>query len=422
MSRNPLFYPNDFTLSSSLQEKGIDALNSSIIRLTRESNITSIRQVISNTTALLGSIQNQNLGVVLLNGVMPTRLVGRFIAPTPPPNGTHGYLCGGRKVISTNPTTVQIMRQVERFNFGTETMLDLGLNALPYGVDTGYGLGGQSRGYLQAGEGGGDAIRVNFDTNAFTGTSFKLLSSAADRTAYGATTRNRVNGYTMGGARGGGTTMEKFIFRFNYAGEISVQIAATLLNNTAFNSGFASKFNGYNAGGSEDTTNTSNAAISRIQRLAFSTEAVAQVSSALNPPFTWASCWVPGNASAAYLMGMRSRGTFPTGTDPAIMYSPNFTQKFTYSGETISRLGSTTTNGFHSETLLGSGLASYGSMLWTHSSSTYTTQLNGSFVRSSQTLKINYQTEVMSTIAAAMKADYQSHNLMQGAGIDNYAI
>ena len=340
MPKNPRLFPDNFLLDGSNSESGIGALEVAVNNLSVAAKFGAMRQANAIRIGGLGSIKNQNRGMPTLNSLLPTRSVGKYVTPPSEPSGTVGYFVGG---LSTIPS-LKAEARIDRFTFAASTNVSIGdASAAPQYA---FAFANKNFGYL--------ALNALFFRLTFQSEVFSSIGAVLFPQRYiGASLRTASRGYACGGVQlGGSGTVYPNTDRFSFAGEVCVSIS-TAVQARNYSFGFGNKFNGYVGGGLN--TGVSTAVTSNIERFSYANETVANISSMLSAGGkSNAGFWTPGSSFAAYLISGNSYGRFPDPVNSAFrLYVNNKIEKFTYSGETMSVLGVTLSNGISGFSAVG---------------------------------------------------------------------
>lgn len=335
MPRNPLLFPNKFVLDGTTSNSGISALEIAVNNLSVASKSGAMRQANAIRQSGLNSIKNQNRNMPTLNSLLPTRSVGRYVLPLSIPTGTKGYILSGYLLPSGSPEYYDMTVRRDRFTFATDTMVGIG-NSEP-GIHAGFEVANAENGYFAWFNG---FWRMNFQTETTTPMGLFVFPSRYQ----GASLKTPSRGYFCDGSNRLGS-----VDRFSFAGEVCVSIGSRLQGRN-YMSSCGNKFNGYIAGG--DTSST--LATSNIERFSYAAETKVDIVAALSTRKRLISPWVPGSTNAAYLMGGYASGPFPTAGSTERLYISKTIDKFSFTGETITVIGSELTNGICSHGAIGS--------------------------------------------------------------------
>lgn len=337
MPKNPLLFPENFVLDGTVSDSGIGALEVAVNNLSTASKFGAMRQANAIRIGGLGSIKNQNRGMPTLNSLLPTRSVGKFTVAPSEPSGTVGYFVGGFGDNSNGRDTNPMQKRIDRFTFATNTVASLGnhpnIHAHYSFANTVYGYSCYAPGTVRL------FLRFTFQTETSS-----VLGSVLFPTRYqGASLKSQNRGYACAGISSGTGTIYGNVDRFSFVGEVCVSISA-MLQAKIQPFGFGNKFNGYVAGGS--SSNIGLVGVSNnIERFSYASELNALISGVLNTGRGLMSSWIPGSGFAAYLVSGYAYGQFPNPGSPNRGYMLNNIEKFTFTGETSSLLGTTLARG-----------------------------------------------------------------------------
>lgn len=333
MPKNVLLFPDKFVLDGAASDSGIGALEIAVNNLNVASKSSAMRQANAIRVSGLNSIKNQNRGMPTLNSLLPTRSVGKFTVPPSEPTGTVGYFASGWG--NTSQDISNQRTRTDRFTFATDTITNLGSQISPH---LHYGIANPTYGYIFAGASDTNKTwRLTFQTETYT-----LIGAVLFPNRYnGASLKNQSRGYVCCGSLGGTTYGE--VDRFTFAGEVSVSIGSILQTRNS-NSGFGNKFNGYIGAGYANGITTS--PTSNLEKFSYASESRTAISAVLSIARAGMSTWIPGSTLASYLLTGQAYGSFPTaGVSPLRYYYHNVIDKFTFTGETCTALGSTLSKG-----------------------------------------------------------------------------
>ncbi len=332
MPKNPLLFPDKFLLDGTVSDSGIGALEIAVNNLNIASKSGAMRQANAIRVGGLNSIKNQNSGMPTLNSLLPTRTVGKFTVLPSEPTGTLGYFISGWGDTSQNIFNQRT--RTDRFTFATDTITSLGAKIEPH---LHYAVANSSYGYVFGTASAGKSWRLTFQTETYAEIGATLFPSRY----YGASLKNVSRGYACAGSHGG--SVYGNIDRFTFAGEVCVSIGSILQSRNA-NSGFGNKFNGYIAGGVANNTGTNQT--SDIEKFSYASESKTAIAALLSVARSSMSTWIPGSTLATYLMTGSTYSSFPTpGVSPARYHYTNVIDKFTFTGETCTALGSVLSKG-----------------------------------------------------------------------------
>jgi hypothetical protein len=333
MPKNPLIFPNEFLLDGTASDSGIGALEIAVNNLNIASKSGAMRQANAIRVSGLNSIKNQNRGMPTLNSLLPTRSVGKFTVQPSEPTGTVGYFISGWGNTAAGNISNQRLR-TDRFTFATDTIANLGNQIRPHFH---FVCANTTSGYILTIVDVNTVWRLTFQTETY----FQIGATLFPARYQGASLKNQSRGYACAGNTGG--TVYGDVDRFTFAGEICVSIGSILQTRNG-NSGFGNKFNGYIGGGLSNGINTSTT--SNLEKFAYASESKTNIAASLSVARSGMSTWIPGSTLASYLMTGQAYGSFPTpGVSATRFYYSNVIDKFTFTGETCSPLGSTLTKG-----------------------------------------------------------------------------
>lgn len=394
MPKNPLLFPDNFLLDSTASESGIAALEVAVNNLQIASKAGAVRQAHAIRQGGLHAIKNQNRGMPTLNSLLPTRSIGRYTAAPSVPSGTLGYFLSGYGD-DTLPTFDTAITSAERFVFATDTAVNLGTIA-PIS-DTSFSVSNTTNGYWGRIN---DFFRISFDSEAINSIGARIFPSRY----FGASLKSISKGYMCCGKAGG--TVYTEVDRFSFVGESCVSVGS-VLQARVYSCGYGNKFNGYLGGGWVGTHGSLKAnvpATANIERFAYASESKINISAALNIPKALGLTWMPGSQGSAYIIGGTGWYTFPTPfVDPLRSYFSKTIEKFVFSGETISTLGSTISVGRSNFGAIGNASRVVMAGGATHSDA-YNAQ-QAALIYQKTVWDFNFNTEVSSVLSATLSID-----------------
>lgn len=387
MPKNPLLFPDKFLLDGTASDSGIGALEIAVNNLNTASKATAMRQANAIRIGGLNAIKNQNSGMPTLNSLLPTRSVGKFTVTPSEPTGTVGYFVSGWGDTSKDITPQRLT--TERFTFATDTVVNLGYKIEPH---LHFAISNTTYGYIFAGASADNKTwRMTLQTETFA-----LIGAILFPLRYhGASLKNQSRGYACAGA-----TSSAFgnVDRFTFAGEVCVSIG-NLLQARGAPSGFGNKFNGYISGGSANNVGTT--PTSSIEKFAYASESKTAIAAVLGLARAAMPTWIPGSSLAAYLMSGQAYASYPTpGVSAARHYYSNIIDKFTFTGETCTILGSTLAKGRGTHGAVGNALRCVIGGGVTHTDA-YSTQNTGT-LESNEMSAITFTTETSAPLGCIL--------------------
>jgi len=392
MPKNALLFPDKFILDGAISDSGIGALEVAVNSLSIASKSGAMRQASAIRVGGLGSIKNQNRGMPTLNSLLPTRSVGKFTILAEEPTGTLGYFLGG-----VRDTGTPVLR-VDRFTFATNTTVNIASVWVNWYA---FCTGNSSRGYT--------VLNAVFWRLVFASELMGQIGSTTfPERGLGSSLKSQSKGYMCAGA-GGGLALQN-VDRFAFVGEVCVSIAA-LVQAKTWGVGFGNRFNGYLAGGDSSSNGSLN-----IERFSYASETKADIAAAISRPKYISCTWMPGNRSNAYLAGGLAYERFPDSVNSAYVVHPsNSIDKFVFTGETCSLIGSTIQFGTYAFATAGNSTRVVMAGGVTHSD-TYPSQ-SASIQNSTRVWAFTFATETNEILGTVLSTGRYALN-----GLDNSSL
>ena len=384
MPKNTLLFPPNFVFDTIGAESGISGLQITVNNLAVASKSGAMRQAHALGVGGRNSIKNQNKGMPTLNSLLPTRSVGKYTVAPSTPTGTRGYILSGYLNPAGTTEYYDMIQRRDRFTFASDTMANIG-NDAGLGIHIGFQVANPENGYFAWFN---NCWRFRFSTETTT-----LLGVFAFPSRYqGASLKTPSRGYFCDGNNRLGS-----VDRFSFVGEVCVSIGS-LLQGRNYLAGCGNKFNGYILGGDSNATRTSN-----IERFSYASESKVDILAALSVKKDMLAPWIPGSTGAAYLMGGYAIGPFPTGGSAERAYFSNTVEKFTFTGETNTLLGSNLSNGISGYGAVGNASRAVITGGQTHADS-YATQATTT-IQVSRVAALTFATEVYVVLSCALSKE-----------------
>lgn len=302
--KNPNLFPDRFPAELTTGLVGEDT-RTAIGDLQREQWRSKLRQAYASKVGVLAAIRASNQNVTVLNRVLPTRLIGRFVKDRQESQGTHGYILEGYQNI-WSPKYHRIPNNwIHKLIFQYD-LLQARNSSLKYYWNLGETFGDAATGFLRY---YGTYLSISFDTDAIKGVAW-----GGDGRFMSASLKGRNNGYVVGGSRWPAETKDS-ILRFSYDGLIETQIGAKLSSKRSMQGTVGNRIYGFSAGGF--THGSYPYPTSSIERFTYFGEISTPRSILLGMRrFYHASSWQPGTKDVGYFsMGANWRN-FPTDGNP----------------------------------------------------------------------------------------------------------
>ena len=93
--RNPTLFPNQFQVTEVAVGASGEDTRIAISDLQKEQWRGRLRQAYASKVGVLAAIKASNQNIMVINRVLPTRLIGRFVKDRSEAQGTHGYMVAG---------------------------------------------------------------------------------------------------------------------------------------------------------------------------------------------------------------------------------------------------------------------------------------------------------------------------------------
>jgi hypothetical protein len=236
--RNPTLFPDRFQTDLTAGLVGEDT-RTAITDLQKEQWRSRLRQSYASKVGVLAAIRASNQNITVLNKVLPTRLIGRFVKDRQESQGTHGYILEGFQE-NWSPTYHWVPNNwIHKLIFQYD-LLQSRSSSLRYFWHLGETFGDAATGFLRF---YGTYLSISFDTDAIKGVAW-----GGDQRYTCASLKGRNNGYVVGGSRWPGETKDS-ILRFSYDGLIETQIGAKLSSKRSLQGTVGNRIYGFSAGG-----------------------------------------------------------------------------------------------------------------------------------------------------------------------------
>lgn len=302
--KNPNLFPDRFPAELTTGLVGEDT-RTAIGDLQREQWRSKLRQAYASKVGVLAAIRASNQNVTVLNRVLPTRLIGRFVKDRQESQGTHGYILEGFQE-NWSPTYHWIPNNwIHKLIFQYD-LLQARNSSLKYCWHLGETFGDAATGFLRF---YGTYLSISFDTDAIKGVAW-----GGDGRYVSASLKGRNNGYVVGGSRWPAETKDS-ILRFSYDGLIETQIGAKLSSKRSCQGTVGNRIYGFSAGGL--THGSYPYPTSSIERFTYFGEISTPRSILLGTRRCYhASSWQPGTKDVGYFSMGGNWRNFPTDGNP----------------------------------------------------------------------------------------------------------
>jgi len=339
MPRNPKLFPDDYIFESS--ESAPEAGTLTLTTLQDQAWRGSIRQAYAARVGVESAIRAGNLGLRILQKVLPTRLIGRFVEEKEPSPGTHGYMFGGLEL------TFEPGRRYYKSNdwmhkvvFEFDLLIPKSVAAWPYRkmhkrMHADVSFGDAEAGFLKY---FWIVHQVDFDTDAV-----RRVAARAHSRYCCVALKGHNDGYSYGGRRW--ADLYDYIDRFNYEGLIDVTIATRTTRPIHAAMAVENEQHGYVAGGLSDSPRLRAGGVSRsMYRFTFFGEMEAEISATLSLG-VWATYGQrgPGNSAVGYFPQGRDWRRFPESSYPLRHIFNEHTDRFELETETRTTIAATVT-------------------------------------------------------------------------------
>lgn len=302
--RNPILFPDRFQTELTTGLVGEDT-RTAIGDLQKEQWRSKLRQAYASKVGVLAAIRASNQNVTVLNRVLPTRLIGRFVKDRQEASGTHGYVLLGFQE-NWSPTYHWVANNwIHKLIFQYD-LLQARSNTFLACWHLGETFGSAATGFLRF---YGNYIGISFDTDILRG-----VSSGGSMRYVSASLKGRNNGYVLGGTRWPSDTYDS-ILRFSYDGLIETQIGAKISMMRSHQGTVGNRVYGYTAGGINHGSMPFST--SAIERFTYFGEISTPRSAVLATRRHYhASSWQPGTKDVGYFSMGRSWRNFPADGNP----------------------------------------------------------------------------------------------------------
>lgn len=302
--RNPNLFPDRFQTELTAGLVGEDT-RTAITDLQKEQWRGKLRQSYASKIGVLAAIRASNQNITVLNRVLPTRLIGRFVRDRQEAQGTHGYILEGFQE-NWSPTYYWIPNNwIHKLIFQYD-LLQSRDSSLKGNWHLGETFGDAATGFLRM---CGHYFGISFDTDAIKGVAW-----GGGQRYNSASLKGRSNGYILGGSRWPAETYDS-ILRFSYDGLIETQIGARLSAKRSNQGTVGNRVYGFIVGGVTHGSYPNSTA--SIERFTYFGEIATPRSIVLAQRRLYhAPSWRPGTKDVGYFsMGMTWRN-FPTDGNP----------------------------------------------------------------------------------------------------------
>lgn len=328
--RNPNLFPDRFQTESTAGIVGEDT-RTAITDLQKEQWRGKLRQSYASKVGVLAAIRASNQNVTVLNRVLPTRLIGRFVRDRQEVQGTHGYILEGAQFSYSPVFSVAPNNWIYKLIFQYDLLQSRSSSLRNY-RHAGETFGDAATGFLRF---FGSYLSISFDTDAT-----KSVAWGGNGRYLAASLKGRSNGYVLGGTVGNRAETYDSILRFSYDGLIETQIGAKISARRSFQGTVGNRIYGFMAGGI--IHGSFPRGTSSIERFTYFGEISTPRSIALGRSRNYhAPSWQPGTKDVGYFaMGANWRN-FPQDGNPL---HPSFwvieqtTERLNLNTETITTL------------------------------------------------------------------------------------
>ena len=293
-----------------------------------------IRQAYASKVGVLAAIKASNQNISVLNRVLPTRLIGRFVKDRQESQGTHGYILLGFQEVWT-PTYAWIPNNwIHKLIFQYD-LLQSRDNSFKASWHLGETFGDAATGFVRF---IGNYLSISFDTDAIKGVAW-----GGDNRYCSGSFKARNNGYVFGGSRWPSDIYDS-ILRFSYDGLIETQIGAKLSVRRAYQGTVGNRIYGFAAGGINHGSLPQ--CTSAIERFTYFGEIATPRSITLNMRRHYSMAWQPGTKDVGYFAMGRNWRNFPQDgnpTNPIFWVLEQSTSRLNLNTETVTTLSAVVT-------------------------------------------------------------------------------
>lgn len=326
--RNPILFPDRFQTDLTAGIVGEDT-RTAITDLQKEQWRSRLRQSYASRVGVLAAIRSSNQSIMVLNQVLPTRLIGRFVKEEQPTKGTHGYILEGYQRIFSPVYSLPPNYWIHKLIFQYDLLQSRSSSLRRY-WQFGETFGNSAVGFLRS---YGRYIGISFDTDIVRDVAW------GGRELYvGGALKGRNNGYVVGGTRWPSDIYDS-VLRFSYDGLIETQIGAKLSigkshQATVGNRVYGFTAGGYNLGAYPHVT-------ASINRLTYFGEILTPRSISLGMRRYYSSSWNPGTKDVGYFAMGGNYRRFPDDNNPLHPFAwiaEQTTERLNLNTETITQI------------------------------------------------------------------------------------